>query len=132
MILAGYNWQDIGLGILYVSLALLVLVIAYRKLLRYLGKGQPVKADYLVLYAQEDKVAKGEVVFYFTAESPKDYRLVILNQDLDEIAVVKEGTCTLGGNIVCYDSTSVADGDYFFCIITDNQRTMKKLAVRNK
>lgn len=131
MVLLGYSWIDIALGILYVSLGLLIIVILYRKLLAHLGKGEPVKKDYCVLYSLEQEPVVGEATFYFTSESVKEYRLVILDEELNEVALVKEGSCSVGGNIIRYDSTKLTNGQYYFSLITENQKTSKKMTVKN-
>lgn len=124
--LVGLSFTEILLGVLYVSLALLVIVIAYRKLLNYLGKGNPVKEEYLVLYTVEVDQENDEYTFYFTADNPKDFRLVVLNADMEEIGSLDEGTCTPGGNIVRLKRTELPVGAAYYCIQTDNQKTMKK------
>lgn len=131
IILKVYNWLDVGLGVLYVSLIVLVIAIAYRQLLRRFGKGEPIKANYLVLYALEKPVAEGEVVFYFTAESPRAFTFEILDKDLQLKTLVKEGDCTAGGNIIRFDSSVLENGTYYFRVRTENQNTMKKMQVKN-
>lgn len=124
--LVGLSFTEILLGVLYVSLALLVIVIAYRKLLNYLGKGNPVKEEYLVLYTVKVDQENDEYTFYFTADNPKDFRLVVLNTDMEEIGSLDEGTCTPGGNIVRLKRGELPAGAAYYCIQTDNQKTMKK------
>ncbi len=132
MILAGYDYRQIALGILFVSLALLVLVISYRKLLQYLGKGAVNKQDYCVLYALEETPSADEVSFYFTSHEPKKYALWILDEQMSEHHLVKEGEATPGGTIVRFDTRSLSNGKYFYCLKTDNQKTMKKMVVSNR
>ena len=126
MVLVGFSWVDVLLGVLYVSLAILILVIAYKKLLRYLGKGEPVKEKYMVLYTVEKDGAKNEFTFYFTSETEKDFKLVILDAELAEIDVIAESSCTVGGNIVRLSSEALVPNAVFYCLITDNQKTMKR------
>jgi hypothetical protein len=131
MILVGYSWVDVGLGILYVSLAVVVVAIGYKKLLAYLGKGGEVKKDFCVLYPLEMHPAKGELEFYFTTETERDVKLLILDAEMNEFMTVVEKRATEGGNIVRFDSTKLGNGTYFFCLLTENQRTMKKMVVKN-
>ena len=131
MILLGYNWVDILFGILYTSLGLLVIVILYRKLLSYLGRNEPTKADYCVLYSLEENPSKGEITFYFTAEAEKDYKLYITDNDGGLNHSVREGKCTPGGNIVRFDSALLSNGNYYFVLETENQKTAKKMTVAN-
>lgn len=110
---------------------MLVLAIAYRELLKYLGKGTPSKKDYCVLYGLEKNPSVGEVEFYFTSEEKKMVSINILDGDLNIVEEVKSFECNKGGNIVRYDSTQIADGNYFYCLESANQKTMKKMRVQN-
>lgn len=110
---------------------MLVLAIAYRELLKYLGKGTPSKKDYCVLYGLEKNPSVGEVEIYFTSEEKKMVTINILDKDMNFLVEVKSFECSKGGNIVRYDSSQIADGDYFYCLETANQKTMKKMKVQN-
>ena len=131
MILMTYSYGKVAVGVLFVSLALLVLIIAYRKLLAYLGKGNPVREDYCVLYSLEQPIASGEIEIYFTTEQPKHVFIELLNSDLSVHSIIKEGDFGIGGHIVRLNTISLSNGEYFFCLRTDNQKTMKKMGVKN-
>lgn len=131
MILMTYSYGKVAVGVLFVSLTLLVLFIAYKKLLAYLGKGNPIKEDYCVLYSLETPVASKEVEIYFTTEQAKTVTIELLNADLTPHSVIKEGDFGIGGHIVRLDTTKLINGEYFFCLRTDNQKTMKKMVVEN-
>lgn len=131
MILRGYDIPTIIIATLIVSLSLLILVIAYRKLLQYLGRGSVNKQDFCVLYPLEKDPASGEVEFYFTCDETKQYSLEILDAEMQELKKVKEGEASPGGTIVRFDTTSLSNGLYFFCLKTSNQKTMKKMNVLN-
>ena len=132
MILAGFTFNLTTITyILFVTLGLLVLAIAYRALLKYLGRGTPSKADYCVLYNLEKNPAVGELEFYFTSEEPKKVTLNVLDEDLNIVTEISTIDCHTGGNIIRYDSTQIANGNYFYCLQTPNQKTMKKMRVQN-
>jgi len=131
MLLVGYSWIDVVLGVLYVSAALLILTIAYKRLLARLSKGSIDKEEFCVLFALEKEPASGELEFYFTSEKERDVKLSILDSNMDEIKTVVEKKATSGGNIVRFDSTSLSNGEYYYCLKTDNQKTMKKMHVSN-
>ena len=96
-----------------------------------MGKGQPVKEDYCVLYSLEQEPAVGEATFYFTSDSEKEFSLKILDEEMKEVSIVKKGKCTEGGNIVRFDTTSLSNGMYYYSLQTNNQKTSKKMSVRN-
>lgn len=132
MILAGFTFNGTTvIYILIITLGLLVLAIGYRELLKYLGKGAPSKKDFCVLYALEKDPAAGELEFYFTSEEKKPVSINILDADMNFVAEVASLDCNKGGNIIRYDSTQLADGNYFYSLETANQKTMKKMRVQN-
>ncbi len=127
----GYSISKILIGILCVSLALILIYIAYKKLLAYLGKGTPSPNDYCVLYSLEIEPAKGELEFYFTSAVPRSVKIEILNDDLSLNTVIIEKEFSDGGHIIRFDSNTLPNGNYFYCLRTDNQKTMKKMLVQN-
>ena len=132
MILAGFGIDGTTIVyILCITLGILVIAIAYRQLLRYLGKGTPPKEDYCVLYSLEKNPAEGELEFYFTSEEPKTVTLNILDADMNFLTEIETIECHKGGHIVRYDSTKIENGNYYYCLQTSNQKTMKKMRVQN-
>jgi len=131
MLLLGISIPKILIGILCVSLAIVVIIIAYRKLLGYLGKGGIAPKDYCVLYSLENNPAKGEVEIYFTTEFEKKVTIELLNEDLTVNRVLKELDAKNGGYIVRFQSEELPNGDYFYCLKSDNQKTMKRLTIQN-
>jgi hypothetical protein len=132
MILMTYSYGKLAVAILFVTLALLILYIAYRKLLVYMGKGEPVKEDYCVLYSLERSAVNGEVEIYFTTETPKEVTIELLNADLEILELIKSEKFSSGGHIVRFDCSQLSDGVYFYSLRTDNQKTMKKMIVRKE
>jgi hypothetical protein len=80
----------------------------------------------LALYTVDFDPEKAEYTFYFTANEPKDYRLILLDEDLKELQVLAEGTCTKEGNIVRISRSELHPGSVFYCLETAAQRTMKR------
>ena len=130
MIIA-FSISKIAVGILCVSLAILVLVIAYRKLLAYLGRGKMPAEKYCVLYSIETNPAKGELEFYFTTEEEKQVTMELLNDDFSLNREISSKDYPAGSHIVRFDSTLVPNGSYFYQLRTDNQKTMKKVVISN-
>lgn len=129
--LAIFTIGKITIGILSVSLAVLILIIAYRKLLAYLGKGSLPKEDYCVLYSLEENPSAGEVEFYFTADKVTEVTIQLLDSEYQFVKEVSSKECTVGGNIIRFDSKELENGNYFYALITENQKTMKKMAIVN-
>lgn len=131
MILFGFSIVETLKGILWVSLIILVVVILYRQLLRFLGKGSVSQEEYCVLYGLEVQPSRGDVEFYFTSAKPKYYQLLILDADMEKVMEVVSKECHVGGNIIRFDSSRLENGEYFYCLKTDNQKTVKKMRVAN-
>jgi len=129
MILVGFNWQDVLIGMLWVSIVVLILVIGYRKLLSYLGRDDIKKEDYCVLYNIEESIVTGEIPFYFTSEQVKTVSIWIQDETMKDIIEVSNKECKVGGNIIRYDSSSLQNGTYFYCLKTGNQKISKKMVV---
>ena len=131
MILAGYTWINVLIGTLWVTIIILLAVIGYRALLRFLQKDRIRKEDYCELHELELNPAYGVVAFYFTSENIRNYSLSILDKEMNPIKEIISQDCNIGGNIVRFDTTIIDDGDYFYCLKTDNQKVMKKMVVKN-
>ena len=87
--------------------------------------------DYCVLSIIEKNPASGEIVFYFTSNEIKTVRIVILDSQMNDFLEVSNDECSKGGNIVRFDSTRIPNGEYFYGLITDNQKNVKKMTVIN-
>lgn len=131
IVLMAYSISKVLIGALLVSITLLLIYIAYKKLLVKLGKGQPAENDYCVLYTLEKNPVDGEMEIYFTTKTPRKVTIELLNEDLSTNRVLAEGEFSEGGHIVRYDSLQIPDGEYFYCLRTDNQKTSKKITIKN-
>ncbi|TNE56201.1 MAG: hypothetical protein EP338_01130 [Bacteroidetes bacterium] len=131
MILESINWGKVAVGVLCITLGLLVLYIAYRKLLAYLGKGQLTKEKYAFLHRLEKSPASGQLEFYVELSEEKDLSFEILNEQEEQVKLVAEGHYESGSHIIYFDSTEVPNGEYIYQLKTDNQKLWKKMSVRN-
>lgn len=131
MILAGVKFWDVTFTVLWVSLVLLIVFILYRMLLRRLKGNTPPSEDYCVLYGLENHPSRGIVEFYFTSEIKRHYQFLILNQEMEEVMEVSQKEANNGGNIIQFDTTQLKNGLYFYCLKTDNQKTMKRMKIAN-
>lgn len=131
MMVLNFSAMEIAVGVLIFTLALLVFAIAYKKLLAYLGKGSVPKEKYCVLYSLETDTASGEVQFYFTSEVKKEVKLQLLDEQYHFIKEIYGQECRTDGNIIPFDTKELNNGIYFYCLVTENQKTMKKMTVLN-
>jgi hypothetical protein len=131
MILMGYSISKVLIGMLWVSLGLLVVVVLYRRILSHLQKGRAVPEDYCVLYSLEVDPVKGEIEFYFTTKTKRNIIFQLLNDDLSVLKILYDKETKEGGQIIRFDSSTIENGNYYFQIVTENQKTMKKFSVLN-
>lgn len=130
MILA-INWVEYSLYFLYASLLLLVIIIAYRYLLRRFNKGVIEKEDYVDLYSFENRVAIGEITLYFQVFSAKHINFYLTDTEGKLLLTFVDEVRKPGGYNISLDSTKLANGKYYYCIKTENQQTEKLLIVQN-
>ncbi len=116
---------------MWVSLVILVVYILYKWLLNRLQKGAVQHQNYCVLANLEDDPASGELIFYFTSNEVKNVRIVILDSQMNDLIEVSNEDCSVGGNIIRFDSTELPNGEYFYGLITENQKTVKKMTIQN-
>jgi hypothetical protein len=67
--------QELLIDFLGITLGILVLIILYRFLIRFLSRKVLKPQDYCTLYDVEYSNAKGEIAFYFTTSITRDVHL---------------------------------------------------------
>jgi len=120
-----------ALAILFTLAAVLLFTLAYRGLLRRFGKGIPPKENYAVLYGLEKHQITGEVEFYFTMDQAKKIIFNILDERMDLQQTLVERDYDSGGHIVRFDTTILPNGIYFYCLQSENQKTMKRMVIQH-
>ncbi|MDF3027112.1 MAG: hypothetical protein K0S23_1419 [Fluviicola sp.] len=125
------SWESKVLGTLIALAAITMLYIAYKSVIKYFSRGTLKKEDYALLFDLESKTQSGEVEFYFTIEQNKKVVFSILNAKMEAIKVLQDREFPSGGHIVRFDAKDLDNGTYFYCLQTDNQKTMKKMFVQH-
>ncbi len=125
------SWESKVLGTLIALAAIAMLYIAYKSVIKRFSKGALKKEDYALLFDLENKTQTDEVEFYFTIEQDKKVVFSILNEKMETIKVVQDKAFSSGGHIVRFDVKELDNGVYFYCLETDNQKTMKKMFVQH-
>jgi hypothetical protein len=116
--------------ILFYSLIILFIIIMYRLLIKRLSKGRHRQELFCILYSLDINPSSGEIPFYFTTESAKHIEFSIENQE-GKLVELANGPFDIGGHIIRFDSTTLPNGLYFYCLKTDNQETKKKFRITN-
>ncbi len=132
IIILKFTWTGFTISFLCISLGLILLILAYKKLLAHLGKGKITHTDFCVLYPLENPNVSGELELYYTCEHLIPVKINILNSDLVFVKNIYDKTSKIGGNIIRCDLETFDLGDYFYELKTDKQRTMKKFRIVKK
>ena len=111
-----------------------LLYVAYKKVLNLIatGKVKRVTVKYAELFDVNPPYAKGEIQFGFKLPEKMEVRFRIVNRDDELIKDLKNGELEEGVYPILFDTNSIADGEYYYQIITDVQKTSKKFFVVNK
>lgn len=118
------------LDLLKYSLIVVLLFILYRLLLRFLNR-KPIKQEnYCTLYDLEYAYAKDEIPFYFSTEKQRNVRLFLIGPKGNEIELCNS-EFSPGGHIVRFDSKTLENGNYFYCLESENQEIRKKMQICN-
>jgi hypothetical protein len=131
MIILGFSFVNVALGVLYTSLILIVGYISYKKLLQKFNKDVPDKASYCELNPLEKNPASGLLEFYFTTSSERNVSFEILNESYTSVALVTNQIYQEGQHILRFDSTQLENGNYFYQLKTENQQTIRKMVILN-
>lgn len=105
--------------------------LLYKAVIKRFSKGHIDQKKYAKLFELETAVVSGELEFYFTIEESRKVKFSILNKTMEVIQVLKDEVVSSGGHIVRFDSSSLGNGIYFYCLETENQKTMKRLSVQH-
>lgn len=125
------SWESYFLASLIGITAVGMLYLAYKGLIQKFRKGQINHAKYAVLFDIERPVVTGEVEFYFTLDEAKTASFNILDKQMEVLKTIKNEAFSEGGHIVRFNVDELESGIYFYCLETDNQKTMKRMRVQH-
>lgn len=115
---------------LAISLIILLGIIFYRRLLKYLSKNRIRTEEYIHLYDLELSSISGQIEFYFTLPSSKHVQFEILDSNWQKIQELAAKEFEPGGHIIRFDSSTVTPGIYYYGIRTEGQVLHKKFVVQ--
>ena len=118
------------ISILYITLFILLIIIAYRFLIRRLSKDRVRLEEFCTLYSTETYEVNGEVEFYFQCPEPVEVHFCIWSND-NVVAELANKEFDSGGHILRYDTNKLENGGYTFGLVTKKQKTIKKFGVKN-
>lgn len=131
MILASFFTTKTAITFMFVTLAVLIGMIIYKRVLGKMRQGEVSLNDYCVLYSLERNEQTGELEFYFTNEQPKHVVFEILSEAEEVLHTLTDQEYQKGGHIIRFDSKELANGSYFYQLRTSNQQTKKRMVINN-
>jgi hypothetical protein len=115
---------------LIATLIILVAIIAYRFLLRYLSKGSVDQALYCELYSLDLDPACGEISFYFVC--PKMTHVTFNIWKTDQVVLqLTNKEYEKGGHLLKFQTSELPNDTYYFGIETSKQKTQKRFTILN-
>ena len=118
------------ISILYITLLILLIIIAYRFLIRRLSNDRVRLEEFCTLYSTETYEVNGEVEFYFQCPEAIDVHFCIWSNDKIVVELANKEFDS-GGHILRYDTRQLENGGYTFGLVTKKQKTIKKFGVKN-
>ena len=115
---------------LIATLIILVAIIAYRFLLRYLSKGNVDQAQFCELYSLDHEPASGEVSFYFVCPSTTHVTFQIWKAD-EVVLQLTAKEYEQGGHLLKFQTSELPNGTYYFGIETSKQKSQKRFSIQN-
>lgn len=131
MYLMKVDLQNMAVKGLWITFGVLVFIIVYRLVLRYMKKDIVDLSSFIVLHPLEVNPAKGEVEFYFTMEEDQEVNFSVFDKDGNLVKEFFNERKKAGPHIIAFDTTAVKDGKYSFNVKTDKQHTMKFFEIQN-
>lgn len=115
----------------WLSLGLLVILVAYRLLVKRMKQGQIEKELYLILHPIEKDPAVGIVSIFIEMYTPMEVEVSLFSTDNQFNTIIENKTFKKGGNIIQLDTREFENGFYFYQAKSNNQKTRKRLEIRN-
>jgi len=123
--------ETLLIDFLSITLFILLAVILYRLILRYMSRKHVKLAEYCTLFDVEDQPISGVIPFYFTTERDRHVKFLIETEQGNLVATVADQPFETGGHLLRFDSSILSNGTYFYILQTENQEIRKKLTIKN-
>lgn len=123
--------EALWIDFLSITLVILVAIILYRLLLRFLSRKHVKTEMYCTLYDVEDQPVSGEVPFYFATQTVRNVEILLESEQGKVIATLANESFSEGGHLLRYDCSFLDSGNYYYVLKTENQEIRKKLVIRH-
>ncbi len=121
------------LGGLSIVVAIYLLLISYRKLLIYFGRGKlkKITVKYAEVFELNPPYAKGTVQFGFELFEEANVEFNIIDNHDNLVKNLFAGTLNKGIHPFVFDTTEFKNGYYYYQYKSDIQNIIKKFAIDN-
>ena len=117
---------------LIVGLIIIAIIFSYRKLLRYLNKGNSNK-QYALLHHFDEPVQHGDVQIRYTLPEDSTVTMLLNTMTGETVKTLKENVEEPAGeHVESVSSSELENGAYLCVLITQNQRTTLRMVVENE
>jgi len=123
--------EALWIDFLSITLVILLAIILYRLLLRFLSRKHVKTEQYCTLFDVEDQPVSGDIPFYFSTLISRNVEFLLESEEGDCVANIANRPFETGGHLLKFDSTALKDGTYFYVLKTENQEIRKKLVIKN-
>lgn len=131
MIALRVSFFEVAVPVLLISITVIVLIIAFRRLRARWAVGHPDNEKFAVLYSLEKQPITGEVEMYYELEESKEVEIWLLDADMNDKQQIDSRLAKIGGTKIKFDSKSVENGRYFYELRSNNQKTSKAIYIEN-
>lgn len=115
----------------WISLTIIVFILAYRFMLKRMKRGIIKPSDYVKLSTLESDDQKGEIQFFFKTPIEQLITFRIYGKASDFEKQLLKKSLQKGGHIVKFDTTKISNGMYFYELTTEDQKITKLFEVKN-
>jgi hypothetical protein len=123
--------EALWIDFLSITLVILLAIIVYRFLIRFLSRKHINTEKYCTLFDVEDQPVRGVIPFYFSTKIARNVEFVLESAEGCRVANIANQAFEAGGHLLKFDSSALKDGTYFYLLRTENQEIRKKLVIKN-
>ena len=121
---------DMLMGTLYVSAAVLLLVVSYLLYLKRLKRGKMVAKSEIKFTTSRYDTYANNTQFLIEASDPMHAKLELLDEQEKFVQSIMDKEIDRGEQIVDFNVDDLADGIYYISLKTDNHSILRKIKVK--
>ncbi len=120
---------DIILGVLYATGAIALLVASYRLYLKRFKRSKLEAINDVTLSTSRYDQYQTKTQFLVELNVEANVRLMLLDKDENETAVLLDKNLAAGDHLVDFDPLNYQNGDYYLSLKTENVSILRKIRI---